>query len=56
MLPHIFSYLKQHESENRAQLLKDILLIDPAYYEKGANPATPASSSPDPASSAPAED
>jgi DNA-directed RNA polymerase specialized sigma24 family protein len=35
MLPHIFNYLKEHESENRAQLLKGILLIDPAYYEKG---------------------
>lgn len=40
MLPHIFNYLKEHESENRAQLLKDILLIDPAWYEKAITPST----------------
>ncbi len=40
MLPHIFAYLQEHESENRAQLLKDILLIDPAHYEKGAPSTT----------------
>jgi DNA-directed RNA polymerase specialized sigma24 family protein len=40
MLPHIFSYLKEHESENRAQLLKGILLIDPAYYEKNTPSTT----------------
>jgi DNA-directed RNA polymerase specialized sigma24 family protein len=34
MLPHIFNYLNQNESETRAQLLKGILLIDPAYYEQ----------------------
>jgi len=40
MLPHIFSYLKEHESEKRAQLLKGILLIDPAYYDKNVPTAT----------------
>jgi DNA-directed RNA polymerase specialized sigma24 family protein len=40
MLPHIFTYLQEHESENRAQLLKDILLIDPAHYEKGTPSTT----------------
>jgi DNA-directed RNA polymerase specialized sigma24 family protein len=49
MLPHIFNYLQEHESENRAQVLKGILLIDPAHYEK----ATPSSA---PSPSSPAED
>jgi DNA-directed RNA polymerase specialized sigma24 family protein len=40
MLPHIFTYLQEHESENRAQLLKGILLIDPAHYEKGTPSTT----------------
>jgi DNA-directed RNA polymerase specialized sigma24 family protein len=46
MLPHIFNYLKEHESENRAQLLKGILLIDPAFYEKTSSSSAPAPSSP----------
>jgi DNA-directed RNA polymerase specialized sigma24 family protein len=40
MLPHIFTYLQENESENRAQLLKGILLIDPAHYEKGTPSTT----------------
>jgi DNA-directed RNA polymerase specialized sigma24 family protein len=46
MLPHIFNYLQEHESESRAQLLKDILLIDPAHYEKATSSSTPTPSSP----------
>ena len=46
MLPHIFNYLKEHEAGNRAQLLKSILLIDPAYYENATPSSTPTPSSP----------
>jgi DNA-directed RNA polymerase specialized sigma24 family protein len=46
MLPHIFNYLKEHESENRAELLKSILLIDPAHYEKATSSSAPTPSSP----------
>lgn len=46
MLPHIFNYLKEHEAENRAELLKGILLIDPAYYEKATSSSAPPPSSP----------
>jgi hypothetical protein len=46
MLPHIFSYLQEHESESRAQILKGILLIDPAHYEKTKPSSTPSPSSP----------
>ena len=46
MLPHIFNDLKQHESEKRAQLLKGIVMFDPAYYEKTSSSSTPTPSSP----------
>ncbi len=55
MLPHIFNYLKQHESGARARILKGILLIDPAHYEQqpADSPDTPSST---PTPSAPAGD
>ncbi len=40
MLPHIFHDLQEHESASRTQLLHGILLIDPAYYEKGTPSST----------------
>lgn len=39
LLPHVFAYLKEHQSESRLNLLKNILLIDPDYYEKDPSAA-----------------